>query len=301
MHGPLSEIGLVEVLQLLERGRRSGRLHVVGADPTAPRTIVLHRGDITSLHPDADDEAVHVLMRRRQLRTADDPALPAARLAAAREELARRAIARMLSWSRGRFDFEEGDTAPGPLALSIDQLLLGFVESESLRADLAARLGEFRLVPVFGDGGTGGPDGGWQVLDWRVLDAVDGVRDIASLAAALDEPLEAVGARVEALQRAAILDLLPAPPDTRIEARAAIEAGRYDEAIARLQARVRSVPSDAEAWRTLGLAEVGAGRFDRAMAAWDGWRQAAPERQAEAVALIEAARTMLEAMHDTRE
>jgi tetratricopeptide (TPR) repeat protein len=300
MHGPLSEIGLVEVLQLLERGRRSGRLHVIGADPTMPRTIVLHQGEIASLLPDADDDAVLALLRRRQLRTADEAALPAARRAAAREELARRAIARMLSWSRGRFDFEEGETVAGPLALSIDQLLLGFVESESLRADLAARLGEFRLVPVFGEGG-GRPAGGWQVLDWRVLDAVDGVRDIASLAAALDEPLEAVGARVEALQRAAILDLLPAPPDTRIEARAAIEAGRYDEAIARLQARVRSVPSDAEAWRTLGLAEVGAGRFDRAMAAWDGWRQAAPERQAEAVALIEAARTMLEAMHDTRE
>jgi tetratricopeptide (TPR) repeat protein len=301
MHGPLSEIGLVEVLQLLERGRRSGRLRIVGADPTAPRTIVLHRGEIASLLPDADDAAVAALLVRRQLRRAEDPASPLARLGVARAELARRAIARMLSWTRGRFDFEEAETSAGPLAMSIDQLLLGFVESESLRADLGARLGEFRLVPVFSAGTPRTPGGGWRALDWRLLDAVDGVRDIAAIAAALDEPLEVVGARVEALQEAAILDLVPAPPDTRVEARAAIEAGRYEEAIARLQARVRAVPTDAEAWRTLGLAEVGAGRFDRAMAAWDGWRQAAPERQAEAVALIEAARTMLEAMHDTRE
>ncbi|HET9133083.1 MAG TPA: DUF4388 domain-containing protein [Gemmatimonadales bacterium] len=297
MHGPLSEIGLVEVLQLLERGRRSGELHVVGIDPTAPRTVVLHEGAIAMVHPDASDDAVAAWRTRRHLAGEASRATRDRH----REELVRRSIARMLAWTRGRFDFAEGATSAGPLALSIDQLLLGFVEAEAQRAELASRLGDFRLVPVFAATNPGRPEGGWHLLDWRVLDAVDGVRDIAAVAAALDEPLEAVGARLEALHRAAILDLLPAPPDARVEARAAIEAGRYEEAIARLQARVRAVPSDAEAWRTLGLAEVGAGRFDRAMTAWDGWRRAAPEREAEAVALIEAARTMLEAMHNTRE
>jgi len=86
-----------------------------------------------------------------------------------------------------------------------------------------------------------------------------------------------------------------------LAARAAIEAGRYDEAVALLEQRVGSVRTDREAWRLLGLAEVGAGRFDRAIRAWESWQQADPTLAQEAGALIAAARTMLEALHDHRE
>ena len=76
----------------------------------------------------------------------------------------------------------------------------------------------------------------------------------------------------------AILQLLPPVPDGTAEARQAIDAGRYDEATARLRARLAAAPHDAEAWRTLGLAEVGAGRFEGAVEAWLSWRRVAPER-----------------------
>jgi hypothetical protein len=64
---------------------------------------------------------------------------------------------------------------------------------------------------------------------------------------------------------------------------------------------VEQAPRDAEAWRILGLAEVGAGRFEQAIAAWQAWQQAAPDRRADADALIAAARTMMEALQATRD
>src|ERR1043165_6914972 len=71
MHGPLNEIGLVEVLQLLERGRRSGILRVVGPDPTAPRTLHVCEGSVVALEPDAGDDALAGALAARHLVTLD--------------------------------------------------------------------------------------------------------------------------------------------------------------------------------------------------------------------------------------
>ena len=306
MHGPLSEIGLIEVLQLLERGERSGRLRVVGPDQAAARTLHLVRGRVVALEPDASDAAVvRALIRRHEL-PAD--ATGAAEIAPDRREavragLARSALGVMLHWSRGRFDFEAGPTADGPLSWSADALVLDLVEAESRRAELADALGGWGGRPALApdeqvrDGARVHLD----ALDWRILDAADGRRDLAALAAHLAEPLETVGERVRELVAAAILQLHDPVDDPTRQARVAIDSGRYDEAIERLRARVVQVPADGEAWRTLGLAEVGAGRFDRAIAAWTAWCQALPEATADADALIRAARTMMEALSASRD
>ncbi len=305
MHGPLSEIGLVEVLQLLERGRRSGVLRVVGTDPTTPRTLVLHQGKVAALEPDAGDAALRRALTSRHLLAPDEDAtaLPGAFRDALRRELAGRALGAMLHWSRGRFDFEERAADAGPLALSIDQLVLELVAGESRRVELAEALHDFHAVADFAPAERlmvgGAPS--LSPLDWRLLDAVDGVRDVGALAAAVGEPLEDVAERVQALEAAAILVLRRAPANIAVEARAALEAGRYEDAAVLLRSRVAAAPHDAEAWRALGLAEVGAGRFDRAIEAWRAWQTAEPARAADAVSLMQAARTMLEALVDARD
>ncbi|MEO5798411.1 MAG: DUF4388 domain-containing protein [Gemmatimonadales bacterium] len=307
MHGPLSEISLVEVLQLLQRGQRSGTLRVTGPDPTAPRTLWLREGVVVALEPEASDAAVDEGLIARALASTDledGPLTVAASVRdALRSRLASAALGAMLHWSRGRFDFSEGPVPPGPLNVSPDALVLDVVESEMRRVDLAGELDEFRAVPAFvpaerlgvGEVPTLDP------LDWRLLDAVDGIRNVAALAAALDEPLDAVAERVRSMQGAAILQLAAAPADIALEARAAIEAGRYNDAAQLLRTRVDAVPGDGEAWRTLGLAEVGAGRFDRAIGAWEAWRAADPTRAEEAASLTRAAQTMVEALRDTRD
>lgn len=308
MHGPLSEISLVEVLQLLQRGRRSGTLRITGPDPTAPHTLWLRGGVVVALEPEASDAAVDagLIARAMASEDADDgpTTVPTAMRESLRARLASSALGTMLHWSRGRFDFAEGPVPAGPLEISSEALVFEVVESEMRRVDLAAGFDDFRAVPEFAAPEVlvaGRSALSLDPLDWRLLDAVDGVRNIAALAASLDEPLDTVAERVRSLHAAAILQLAPAAPDVALEARGAIEAGRYDEAASLLRARVAAVPSDGEAWRSLGLAEVGAGRFDRAIGAWEAWRAADPTRAQEAATLSRAAQTMVEALHDGRD
>jgi tetratricopeptide (TPR) repeat protein len=310
MHGPLNEIGVVEVLQLLERGRRSGVLRVVGPDPAALRTVFLREGRVVALEPDAGDAALDSALEARHV-AIDDVAVPelgaAALPVALREDLrgrlAVRALDTMLRWSRGRFDFAEEAVAAGPLDLAIESLVLQVVEAETRRAELGAEMAGFLTVPAFAaaEAIANGPPVMLTPLDWRILDAVDGWRNVSALAATLDEPIEDVAERVRTLVAAAILVLQDAPRDVTLDARAAIEAGRYEDAVALLVGRVAASPGDGEAWHALGLAQVGAGRFDRAVEAWEAWGAASPSRAREAAALQQAARTMLEALHETRD
>lgn len=177
------------------------------------------------------------------------------------------------------------------------------VAAESRRADLAAEFDDFQAIPAFApaDEMAAMHPLTLGTLDWRILDAVDGGRSVAAIAAALDEAPEDVAARVRALRGAAILVLQEAPTDVSRSARAAIEAGQYDRAVTLLRGRLATTPGDADAWHALGLAEVGAGRFERAIDAWDAWAAAAPARATEALALRQAARTMLEALQESRD
>lgn len=308
MHGPLSEIGLIEVLQLLERGRRGGLLRVTGGEPERTCRLHLAGGVIVALEPDAGDAATRAALLARHLvsdtEAGSDPGVldrqPAIEM---RAQLASQSLAAMLHWRSGRFDFEAGGVDPGPLSLSPDALVFHLVASETRRVDLAAPTADFRAVPAFTPSETlaAGDPPSLTPRDWRVLDLVDGTRDIAALAAELGEPLEDVAACIQALQAATILDLSQPAPEPLVVARAAIEAGRYEDAARLLRTRLAEHPNDVEAWRALGLAEVGAGRFERAIDAWQSWRASDPERAGDAAALMQAARTMVEALRDSRD
>ncbi len=299
MHGPLSEIGLADVLQLLERGRRSGLLRVVGPDPTMPRTLGLHDGRIVMVDPDATDEAVTAGLVARSLAPAggESVALPEVVREALRRRLAARALSRMMYWNRGRFDFEEHGGEVGPLSLSPDALVMAMVAAEDRRATLGADMAGFQSVPDFAtdEAIAAGPRWAPGVLDWRILDAVNGIRDVATMAALLGEPIEDVAGSIQALVTTAILVLSPPLIE---QARAAIEAEHFADAITLLRHRLAVVPDDADAWRALGLAEAGAGRFDAAIDAWTAWQGIDPAHLDDASMLIHAARTMDDALRE---
>ncbi|MEO5825812.1 MAG: DUF4388 domain-containing protein [Gemmatimonadales bacterium] len=299
MHGPLSEIGLADVLQLLERGRRSGSLRVVGPDPTTPRTLGLQDGRIVMVHPDATDDAVTAGLVARSLASASgesEPVPPIVR-EALRRRLAARALSRMMYWNRGRFDFEERTGEVGPLTLSPDALVLAMVAAEDRRATLGADMAGFQSVPDFGTSEAMASGPAWTpgVLDWRILDAVDGIRDVATMAALLGEPIEDVAGAIQVLVTSAILVLSPPLID---QARRAIEAENFPGAITLLRHRLAVVPDDADAWRALGLAEAGAGHFDAAIDAWTAWQGIDPAHLDDASMLIHAARTMDDALRE---
>lgn len=304
MHGPLSEIGLADVLQLLERGNRSGLLRVIGPDPTTPRMLGIRSGRVVMVEPDATDEAVAAGLVARSLAAVGDEssvdsamALPGAVRDALRRRLATRAIARMMHWNRGRFDFEERAVEDGPLSLSPDRLVMAMVDAEDRRTALGAEMSDFQSVPAFAPDEVivAGPACAPGVLEWRVLDAIDGVRDVGTIATLLGEPIEDVAGSIQELVALAILVL---SPPLIVQARAAIEAERFADAITHLRHRLAVVPDDADAWRALGLAEAGAGRFDAAIDAWTAWQGIDPAHLDDASALIDAARTMDDALRE---
>jgi tetratricopeptide (TPR) repeat protein len=308
VHGPLSEIGLIELLQLLERGGRSGVLRISGAEATPPCELHIARGEIVAIEPSAGDHATRQALAARHLITAaeasDDPGVLDRPVAARmRQQLAAQALADMVHWRQGRFDFTTGAVPTGPLALRPDALVFDLVAVESRRLELAPAMSEFRAIPCFAEPAMLGT-GALPPLaprDWRLLDLVDGTRDVAALAAALDEPLEEVAGSVQLLMASLILELRQPMPDAGEVARAAIEAGQYEEAAALLRSRLAEHPADVDAWRALGLAEVAAGRFERAIEAWQSWSNNDPARGNDAAALMQAARTMVEALRDARD
>jgi tetratricopeptide (TPR) repeat protein len=308
VHGPLSEIGLIELLQLLERGGRSGVLRISGPDAAPHCELHIARGEIVALEPIAGDHATRQGLAARHLITAadavDDPGLLALPIAnRMRQQLASQALADMVHWREGRFDFATGTVPTGPLALRPDALVFDLVAVESRRLDLGPALAEFRAIPFFSEPGALGA-GQLPTLaprDWLLLDQVDGSRDIATLAAALDEPIEEVAASVQLFMASLILELRQPVPDAGEMAHAAIEAGQYEAAAALLRSRLADHPDDVEAWRALGLAEVAAGRFELAIEAWQSWSINDPARGNDAAALMQAARTMVEALRDARD
>ena len=308
MHGPLSEIGLIEVLQLLERGGRSGVLSISGAHPAEPCQLHIREGEVVALEPAAGDAAtVRALVARHlisDLEAEDDPGVVARPMAVQmRTQLAAQALGEMLHWRRGRFDFVAAAVGPGPLSLSPDALVFDLVASESQRVEFAPLMQDFLAIPAFvapdiiavGDAPAITP------REWRLLDQIDGVRDVATLAVALDERVDEVAASIQSLQGALILELRRPAADAGQSVYSAIDAGRYEEATRLLRERLAEYPDDVEAWRALGLAEVGAGRFDAAIDAWQSWRTNDPAHAGDAAALMQAARTMVEAMRDARD
>lgn len=305
MHGPLDEIGLVEVLQLLARGERNGVLQVTGGDVLDVHEIHLAKGVIVGIHPDADDERTHAALVRQCLIAADDPrddetmTSPLAR--AMRLRLAVQALAAMVRWRSGRFDFVTA-TATGPLALAPDRVLFDLVDLESRRVELAEVTDEFRAVPVYlpAESVERGEPVQLSAMEWRLLQLVDGRRDLRTLAAFLDASVEDVASSVLRLQGAAILEVhRPSVPAWSAEA--ALASGHYVDAAERLRVRLAETPDDAAAWRALGLAEIGAGRFADAIDAWQHWQDRDPDHAGDAVTLVQAARTMVEALREPRD
>ncbi len=297
MHGPLNEIGLVEVLQLLERGKRSGRLMVIGGQHDEHRTITIGGGRIVDLMPLTEADLLLHLAIRALVPAGTVRAAPEL-LETARQELATSMLIEMLTWSTGRFDFTAGKVDCGPLDVAPAALMMQLVAGESARTEMAEAVAGYAAVPRFASPReiAGGAPLVLDNLDWRIIDRVDGRRDIAGLAQDIREPAETVARAALRLAAAAIIHLDTPTGDPIALARAALDQGEVAAAIGILAERVAAAPQDGEAWRWLGFAEVRMGRIDRASAAWQAWVNTSPVHHFEAAPLLAAAETMMAAL-----
>jgi hypothetical protein len=225
----------------------------------------------------------------------------------------------LLSWSEGYFSFTDNTADRAALEATAS------IPIEALMMEAARRIDEWsrieKKVPHLGvvprlrapDDGAAAPLD-LVPFEWAVLAAVDGRRDVRTIAEELARSDFDVARTIYGLTTAGVVALeepravVPAPsPPSNVEqhlklARTALDMGDCVEAEASLQ-RLRGVAAEHPAiYRLHALALTGLGRYTEALENWDAWARVAGQvpgedlHQAEVERLRQAAGVLADAL-----
>jgi hypothetical protein len=212
----------------------------------------------------------------------------------------------LLSWSEGYFSFTDGAAERAAIEAAVS------IPTEAVLMEAARRIDEWARietkVPHLGvvprlrpaDDGTGPLD--LVPFEWEVLAAVDGRRDVRSIAARVGRSEFDVARTIYGLTTAGLLALDDALPDPLADpvgdnleehlalAQTALAVGRCDEAETTLRHLTLRAPRHPAARRLLGLALAGLGRHAEAVESWEEWSRLAPSDPDEAARAPEVER-----------
>ena len=212
IEGPLKELGIHDVFQLLDLSRKTGTLRVSSELRQNAGTVVFTQGAVVSAairsnpHPlgsvllSAGRVTQEDLTRARDMQKGGDPRRLGELLveigAVSRRELARQVRAQveevvfeLMSWSEGYFSFEEGgagDGAEADVRITTEALLMEGARRIDEWSQIQQRIPHLGIVPRLATG-TAGDSGSIDLHpeDWEVLTAVDGERDVRAVAESL--------------------------------------------------------------------------------------------------------------------
>ena len=321
LEGPLKELHIQDVFQLLDLGRKSGVLRVTSELRQSAATVSFDRGGVVAASLGSDDQPIgsrlvrlgkitpEQLERARHLQNTGDPRRLGDILvdlgAIGRRQLERQLKAQveetvfeLLGWSEGYFRFEEG--APGhsavesPVRFPTEALLMEAarrLDEWSRIGSTVAHLGLVPRLPAMDDGAGAPLD--LVPFEWEVLAAVDGERDLHALAHALGRSEFEVARTVYGLTTSGVLVLAdPAQPGVELEtgrdsaallvpAREALAQGEYEIAAGALEEVLRQDPLMPEARRLLGVCQAAMGQFEQALDSWAAWSRFGPRAPGE--------------------
>jgi tetratricopeptide (TPR) repeat protein len=212
IEGPLRELGIHDVFQLLDLSRKTGRLRVTSALRDNEGTVDFRQGRVVGAAIRSNPHPLgQVLLRAGKITEAELERADAIRRqtgegrrlgevlvdigAITRRELERMiqrqieaVVFELLSWQEGFFSFAEGDPGPGIAAgggLSTDSLLMEAARRIDEWARIAHLVPSLAVVPMLADSAADQP----PMLDlrpneWQVLAAIDGATDLRTIAAA---------------------------------------------------------------------------------------------------------------------
>src|SRR3954447_4046476 len=330
LEGPLKELHIQDVFQLLELGRKSGVLRVTSELRQAAATISFDRGGVVAASLGSDDQPIGSrLVRLGKItpeelgggpppqKTGDSRRLGDILVdlgAIGRRQLERQlkgqvedTVFELLGWTEGYFRFEEG--APGhaavesPVRFPTEALLMEAARRLDEWSRIGSTVAHLGLVPRLPATDEGGAPLDLVPFEWEVLAAVDGERDLHALAHTLGRSEFDVARTVYGLTTAGVLVLAdPAQPDGEPEtgrdpaallvpAREALAQAEYEIAAGALEEVLRQDPLMPEARRLLGLCQAAMGQFDRALESWAAWSRFGPRAPGE-----EAEETAVERM-----
>jgi hypothetical protein len=307
IHGPLRELGIHDVFQLLDLSRKTGVLRVSSEVRQNEGTIWFESGAVVAASIRSNPHRIgDILLRGGKVREEDvvraremqheGDARRMGEILVAIGALSRRGLEQqvrqqveevvftVLGWSEGHFTFEEGVAAEIPRDAAIR------ISTESLMMEAARRIDEWSriqdrvphlgVVPRLAAPDTDDP-GPLQLtpFEWRVLAGCDGVLDVRSIARSLAASDFDVARTLFGLAAAGVL-VLQDPASTsaaaapRQNAMMLLGQGetflrRGDVAAARTMAEavIASFPDDARGPLLLGRLHLDDGRFAEAAGA----------------------------------
>ena len=344
LEGPLKEFHIQDVFQLLDLGRKSGVLRVTSELRQTAGTVSFERGGVVAATLGRDPQPIGARLVRQGRISGDELARALAlqhsgdsrRLGdilvasgtITRRELDRQlkaqieeAIFELLGWSEGYFRFEDGAPCEGvveaPVRIPTEGLLMEAARRSDEWSRIEAKVPHLRVVPRLPPADAAAGDRlDLTPLEWEVLAAVDGERDLHALAAELGRSEFDVARTVYTLSAAGVIVLdsggIPGKdnggPQISLEpARLALAQGEYEKAANMLQEVLRSDPLMPEARRLFGVCQAALGRFRSAAETWKAWSRLATHTSAEDALLPavdrlrQAAETLAEELESYRD
>ena len=318
LEGPLKEFHIQDVFQLLDLGRKTGVLRVTSELRQTAASVTFERGGVVAATLGKNPQRFGArLVRLGKISAKDlDRALAlqekgdSRRLgdilvslgAIARRELDRQlkgqveeTILDLLGWTEGHFRFEEGATSEAlvdsPIRLPTEGLLMESARRLDEWSRIESKVPHLRVIPKLPP--PDAPAGGkldLVPLEWEVLAAIDGERDLHALADTLGRSEFDVARTVYALAAAGVVVLdehggaMANGRDHGVSlapARAALAKGDFEKAAHALQEVLRTDPLLPEARRLFGLCQAALGRFRGAAEAWKTWARLGTRTPAE--------------------
>ena len=303
IEGPLRELALSDVFQLLDLSRKTGTLTITHESRHRPAVVRFDRGAVVGAElGEAHERIGHLLLRAGKVterhieharRVQDrEPGRPLGAILVEQgvisaDDLKRQlrfqiqeAIFELIRWKDGYFRFDE---VPVPQNGGVGVR----VPTESLLMEAARRIDEWStleskvphmgVIPALVSESPDGPTLDLHPSEWEVLAEIDGVRTLKEISATLGRGDFEVAKIVYGLVTTGIVEILEErPPETAApmerplrdalgEARLALSDGHPDRARRLLDDLSRAHPDRPEVWLMLAEAQRNLGRWGEAV------------------------------------
>lgn len=240
IEGPLRELDIHDLIQLLDLSRKTGALRVTSGVRDNVGTVYFDGGQVvyatvrSNPHPlgamlvrsGRITEAELARARSRQLAAGDgrrlgdilveDGVLAARELERHLRLQIEAVVFELLSWREGFFSFAEQDVrelpADATVRISAESLLMEGARRMDEWGTIADRVPSLDVVPTLAAADEDAPPLDLAPEEWAVLSAVDGVRDLRAIAAALGRSELDVGKMAARLVKARVLHVAARGP-----------------------------------------------------------------------------------------
>lgn len=300
IEGPLRELGVHDVFQLLDLTRKTGALRVRSAMRDNDGVVRFQNGRVVGASMRDESHRLGRMLVQAGRITEDELERALAIQANAQgkrrlgeilislgaitsRELDRQVrrqvetvVFELLSWSEGYFSFEEGeaftDAMPDGGGLTAEALLMEAARRIDEWARMADRIPDADVVPALATNESGAAALELRPHEWQVLAAVDGSASVRSIAWTVGLSEFDAARVIYGLLATGVVELSLAPVKVLAEdvlthlsdAREATRDGRLSDAVLASERAIHHAPNIAEAHALAGLALFGMSRLDEA-------------------------------------